>query len=385
LLHRFQHFANELNKSTEVPLVTARLLTSKLEDDKMSESDRWVLEDFLLTTIDMFSQDMEECSKQILRIPVLHPHFEVAAVEIIFCEMLRLPAPPFLPLFYSRLLEAIAEKQESVKKLVEQAYDALFEKISDLDEECLDVLFKKAQAEEEFGAQPTEPWALEDVAELVAFVMLQNGLQTPSHMNKLMDGNQEILLKLRPTDESQAHGFAKRVARCVFDFWKFSAQRLEIVMDSFLRRGVVTPRAVVEVALADGGLQGCDSIPVWNVVNTVARRSLDRSQSVHVELTLAKKLGKEDAAQTSCKQLEEAIHENAELFSLIFTSLVANYQSFENRDPLYRQITLKRIESIGRKYLAGITPLVDAAESRISGVAQHPEIAAVFTTLSTLP
>eukprot|EP00930_Biecheleria_cincta_P033634 TRINITY_DN23300_c0_g2_i5.p1 TRINITY_DN23300_c0_g2~~TRINITY_DN23300_c0_g2_i5.p1 ORF type:complete len:594 (-),score=149.99 TRINITY_DN23300_c0_g2_i5:84-1865(-) len=584
--------AEELKKTVrlQVPLMSSQLLTSAgeaPEGGRMSKQDRWVLEDYILLTIEMFGKDVEKCSEQILRIPVLHSDFEAVAVETIFSQMLRLPSPPHLPLFYLRLLEAIAEKQVTTKKLIEEAYQALFEHSAVLDEESLDVLAEafayhlvhstyqadwkhftgesvsvqgqrfirramerlqrlsfhqnlihrlpeavhvyvpaepvaasglpvvsrpefgrmigfvrikdanenkvmeycnwlmhlqpkeeqseqpstaakpsegvaevtvndddaneaaggdetdakrrklndgskdaaskqeagkaeeaepsvkqeekeegqgdeakgtsadssskeaadapgRAASSEEFGPAPAQPLPLEEVAEIVAFAMLQQGHRTPTHMSKLLDGNQKVLIRLRPQDEEKAHSFAKRIVRCVLDFWRASAQRLEIVMDMLLHRAVVTPRAVVETALAEKGPQGCDSMAVWNIINSVARKSLERSQAVRVELALAKKLGKEDSLEKSRAQLDEAVHENAELFTLIFTGLVKNYQDIGDKDATLRNITLQRISAIGRKYVAFIRPLVVAAESRIPGVANCPEVAAVFSTLSTL-
>ncbi|CAE7858821.1 unnamed protein product [Symbiodinium sp. KB8] len=124
-----------------VPIVAAKLLTSQMEaGESLSIADRWVLEDYVLLTVEMFSSDVEECSKQLLRIPVLHPHFEAIVVEILFCQMLQLPAPRLAPLFYSRLMEVCAEKQTSMKKLIDAAFQALFRNLADLDEDCLDVL-----------------------------------------------------------------------------------------------------------------------------------------------------------------------------------------------------------------------------------------------------
>jgi len=109
-------------------------------DAPMSDTDRWVLEDHVLLTVEMFSSDVQECSKQILRIPVWHPQFEPAVVEILLSQMLQLPRPRLVPLFYYRLLEACAEKQTSLTKLIGEAFQAIFKKIPDMDEDCLDVL-----------------------------------------------------------------------------------------------------------------------------------------------------------------------------------------------------------------------------------------------------
>uniref|UniRef100_A0A7S2PD95 MIF4G-like type 2 domain-containing protein n=1 Tax=Zooxanthella nutricula TaxID=1333877 RepID=A0A7S2PD95_9DINO len=168
------------------------------------------------------------------------------------------------------------------------------------------------------------------------------------------------------------------------EFWRLSTQRLEITVDVLLQRGVLTRRAVVEHALAERGPQGCDSLAVWNILNGVARKSLEQSQTVRVELGLAKRLGKTDALETCRKELDIAVQESAELFTLMFTGLVRNHQDFEDDDTLLRQVMLQRILVIGRKYNAFIRPLIDAAESRIPGVAHNPDIAAIFHSLRGL-
>merc|ERR1712050_65464 len=99
---------------------------------------------------------------------------------------------------------------------------------------------------------------------------------------------------------------------------------------------------------------------------------------------MAKKLGKGDVLDTCKGELDAAIHETAELFTLLFTGLVRNYQDFEDTDPELRHVMLQRISVIGRKYHAFIKPLVDAAESRIPGVAHNPDVAAIFRSLSAL-
>lgn len=606
-------------------------------DDQMSDHDRWILEDYILLTIEMFSRDVEECARQILKIPVLHPHFEMIAVETVVSQLLRLPSPPHLPLFYSRLLEAMMDKQTSTKPIVEQAFRALIGHASDLDEECLEVLAEafayylmhngyktdwgpftgdsvavqaqrfvrrtlerlqrlsfhqnllhrlpeavhvyvppeplpasglpaqtkpefqrmlgfarikepseekvlhycrrlmkvqmkqevskeeepahtalrpvttegeeahrdgrgackaeadlhakrrrlscgdeqetvaqvevvmdsgsvpeiagpdakddtardplsrdppkggddeagapctglvassprgpldavkeevkheedhplvvdlgvaareasplhmetdvKAPNEDEFGSTPSEAWSLESVVELFVVALLQNGAKTPTHMGKMLDGHQNVFSSLRPAGEEEAHEFSKAIVHCIFAFWRCSSQRLGITVDMMLHRGILTSRAVVEQALAERGPQGCDSMAVWNMINSVARKSLEHSQSVRVDLAIAKKLGKNDLLETCRRQLDGAIHETAELFTLTFTGLVRNHQDFEDRDTLMRHIMLQRILTIGRKYHAFIKPLIDAAESRIPGVAHNPEIAAIFQSLSTL-
>uniref|UniRef100_A0A7S4W704 MIF4G domain-containing protein n=1 Tax=Alexandrium monilatum TaxID=311494 RepID=A0A7S4W704_9DINO len=584
--------AEDVKKSKirlQVPLVASRFLSGGLAndgaDDELSEHDRWVLEDYIVTTIEMFGRDVDECSKQILRIPLLHPHFDAAVIETVFCQMLRLPSPVLLPLFYSRLLECLAEKQASMVKLIEQAYSVLLRKTTELDEECLEVLaeafayhlmhnsytadwspftgetitvpsqrflrraferlqrlsfhqnllhrlpeavhvhvppeplaasslpaqakpeftrilgfvrikdpdvkkvlkycrrllkmslpkeepkqedsspangapaapaeegakgsreeapaapaeegakrsreegsgadesaapeakkqrtaeapeeeapkeepaeaataaaasqaegtaaVKQPSEEDEFGEAPAAAWPLESVAELFTVALLQHGAKTPTHMSKILDGHQQVFAELRPEVEDEAHGFARAVVRCVFDFWRLSGQRLEITLDALLHRGVVTPRAVVEQALAQRGSMGCDSTPVWNMINSVARKSLENWQSVRAELARAKRLGKPEVVDRYRRQLEPAVQETADLFTLVFTGLVRNFQDFEDKDTL-RKVTLERVLTIGRKYHAFIKPLIDAAESRIPGVAHNPEIASTFHSLRAL-
>ncbi|CAJ1432083.1 unnamed protein product [Effrenium voratum] len=484
------------SRKLQVPLMSFHLLTDPSEEVPMPTKDRWVLEDYILLTVEMFAKDVDECSKQILRIPVLHPHFEAITVETLFSEMFRLPATAFLPLFYYRLLEACAAKQASMKQLIDQAFQALIHKVQDMDEECMYALaeafachvannnFKadwkvftenevnpkvkrfarralerlqrlsdypnmlvrlpqamriyasaeplpasglpvvskpqfgrlinlvrlkdanadlvvqycqwlmksdtkepeapassateapeepKEEAEpaakrqklaeaskkevlERFGDPPAQPLTLQEVAELVMSVMLQQGHKTPTHMAKILDGHEQVLRQLKP-EESDA-GYCRTLAKCVFDFWQAHGQRLETTIDSLVQRKVITPLAAAEVALAPGQ---ADAMHVWNVVDNVARKSLDRSQVARADLATAKKLGKEDALAKCRAELDSAVQESASLFTSIFTSLVQKYED-ASKDATLQGIFLQRIIAIGRKHLSDIKPLVDAAE-----------------------
>lgn len=224
---------------------------------------------------------------------------------------------------------------------------------------------------------------MQDVSELLTTAVLQNGAKTPTHMSKVLDGHEKLFMKLRPTDEDECHVYTKGLVRCTFAFWRSSGQRLEITIDSMLHRGVVTSRAVVEQALEECAQVG-DSLSIWNVVNTVARKSLERLRSVQEELAIAKRLEKMDVVERCRKQLDTCIQETSDLFTLIFTGLVRNHQDLEEKNPALRQVMLQRVLAIGRKYHAFIKPLIKAADSRIPGVAHNPEISAVFTALRTL-
>lgn len=571
--------AEEVKKSKirlQPPLAALRLITARMEADggeALPGHDRWLLEDFIVCTIEAFAKDVEECAKQLLRFPFMHSHFEAAVIETIFSQMLRLPSPPFLPLFYSRLLQAIVDKENSTLDAVNKGFSALFEKIADLDEESFEVLAEAwayhlinqsykadwepfsgekaspqakrfarrvlerlqrlsfhqnllhrlpeavhalippepvpatglpahakpeytrmlsfvrikdpdratvlkycefllqvkeeievpipaaeneddipewadeedlaakeeddadkeddatgsgkrskavdsskpqegepekkrqkvdvkeevkqeaggtglTQAKEEakdFGDVPSEPWPIDDVVEILALAVFHHGAKTPTHMSKILDGHQEVFLKLRPEkDDDASHDCVKAVVKSVFGFWRLSGQRFEITLETLLNRGIITPRAVVEQALGTRAPEVSDWMSVWNMINSVSRKSLERTQSIRVELAIAKKFEKEDLLEKCRKQLDIAIHETAELFTLIFTELVRSHQDWEDKDAHLRHIATQRVLMIGRKYHAFIRPLIDSAESRIPGVAHNPEIAAVFASLKAL-
>jgi len=120
------------------------------------------------------------------------------------------------------------------------------------------------------------------------------------------------------------------------------------------------------------------------MIHSVVRKSLERSQSVREELAIAKKLDKTEVVERCRRQLDAAVQETAELFTVVFTGLVRNFQDFEEKDGSLRRAMLDCILVIGRRYHVFIKPLIDAAESRIPGVAHNPEIAAVFHSLRTL-
>ena len=478
----------------QVPLMSARLLTEAHEGE-LSPAERWVLEDYILLVVEMFAEDVQECSRQVLRIPVLHPDFEAIAVETLFSQMLRLPSPSYLPLFYCRLLEACAEKQDSMIKQIEQTFQSLFRKVSDMDDECLDQLaemfachlantayqadwkifagdevtpqvqhfarramdclqqlseyqnmlsrlpqamctyappeplpasglpvvskpqfgrfinlirLKDANAEkvlrycdwlmkpiengngddgpaqkrprlevEEFGEAPVVPLTLDEVAGLVMSVMLQQGHKTPTHMAKVLDGNEQVLLKLKPTDEN-CSSFEQILLKSVFEFWKASGLRLEITLDSLIQRKVISPEAVAKYALS----HEVGHSNHWTVVKQVARKSLQRTQEARADLAVAKKLGKDDVLEKCQAALDDAIQGDGRLFMIIFTSMVRGYE--DAKDATLRGTLLARMMSLARKHLQEMKTLIETAESQIPRVKDNPEVAAVFKMVSTL-
>jgi len=563
----------------------------------------------------------EECAKQILRIPVVHPTFETVVIETIMSQMLRLPFPPLLPLFYSRLLQVITDHQFSLKQVVSDAFSIFFERLDDVDEECLDRLaeafayhlihreyeanwevfaaeeissttsrflrcvlerlqrlsyhnnlvvkfdklpeifkhippdplpvdslpaqttpeFKRmtkfirikepderlvlkycmrlmklskeeheedsdtlqsvksapkqggpehevvtkapakgegeeeeperakadgfenledecsvkvtelemnealaepvagirddsdeklrgdrdtreesngterkhkldaeekddspeakrrrlsvkeevkredeAQAEDDWGSPPVEAWPFRSVIRVFVLALLQNSSKTPTHMSKMLDGHQRVFAKLRPEEEEELKTYGKEIVSCVFDFWRQGAHRLEITLDTLLQRGIVSAQAIVEHALADPGPLPCDGMPVWNMINLVARKSLERSQSLRAELAVGKKLGKLDVVDRCKGELDAALLETSDLFTLIFAGLVRNHQDAEGKDDVLRHIMLQRILLMGRRYHAFIKPVLEAAESRIPGVAHSSDVSHIFQLLKSL-
>jgi len=231
---------------------------------------------------------------------------------------------------------------------------------------------------EEFGEAPAEPLALEEVAGLVMSVMLQHGHKTPTHMAKVLDGNEQVLLKLKPSEADSRASFEQVLVKSVFEFWKASGLRLEITLDSLIQRKVISPEAVAKYALS----HELGHSNYWNVVKQVARKSLERSQVARTDLHVAKKLGKEDVLDKCQVQLDEAIQADERLFMIIFNSIVRGYE--DTKDATLRGTLLARIMSLARKHIADIKTLVDTAESQIPRVRNNPDIAAVFKLVSTL-
>merc|ERR1712032_1004522 len=117
-----------------------------------------------------------------------------------------------------------------------------------------------------------------------------------------------------------------------------------------MHRGIITPRAIIEHSLGERAAQSCDSLAVWSVTNSVAKKSLERYTAVRTEFAVAKKLGNMEEIPKCRQVMDEAVRETAELFTLIFAGLVRNHQDFEDKDLLFRHVTVQRVLAIGRKY-----------------------------------
>jgi len=229
---------------------------------------------------------------------------------------------------------------------------------------------------EEFGEAPPQPLSLEEVSGLVIGVILQQGHKTPTHMAKVLDGHEEVLMKLKPIESSR---YEQVLVKAVFDFWKSSGLRLEITLDSLIQRKVLSPQVVAEYALS----HELGDPNHWNVVKRVTRKNLEASQAANLDLAVAEKLGKEDVLEKCRLQRDNAIQSDARLFMTIFTSLVRGCEGAKEGTTL-RSTLLSRILALSRKYLAHIRPLVNDVESQIPSVRNNPDIAAVFKLVSTL-
>lgn len=241
----------------------------------------------------------------------------------------------------------------------------------------------KSGHDDALGEVPTTAWSLEDVTELLTIAMMQNGSRTPTHMGKVLDGYEKVFFRLRSEDEDEQHSYIKTIVRCIFEYWRINGQRLEITLDSLLHRGIVTPRAVVEYALEEFGQVG-DSMSIWNMVNSVARKNLEKVISLQEDMAIAKKHEKEELAKKLEAELKKAATEMSDVFICIFSGLVRNHQDLEDKDQVLRYITVQRVLAIGRKYNAFIKPLIKNADSRIPGVAHNPDVSAVFQSLRVL-
>jgi len=553
--------------SYQVPLVSMSLSGAGADArppaaDIMPLQDRWTLEGYVVMTIESFARDMEECCKQILGIHVQHPQFEAVVIDVVLSQMLHLPTPAQLPLFYIRLLEHLCAQQSSMQMALDTALRRLFQSMPLMDAEACDTLadvfayhithmgwkvdweaflgesvsphtqrfirncferlqrlsfhqnlvqkipealhsyippepstsqlavvhmaeFEKmatfvrikdpndrlvlkycqllsryqdqqkeeakapapAEAEageepgaaeeeakvnedeeevefggdeeelkaeeeaeeaeppakrarlnedetsqvkeedqnkdDEFGTAPVEVWSLQRVAELVIAAVLRHGEKTPTHMNKVLDGNQQVLLELMPKDEEKAHALAKSIAAAVFEFFQLSGHRLEITLDTLYHRGVLTPRAIAQQALAQRDLPESGWVAAWRIIDSMARKILDKMLHSRQGLAEAKatvKAGGTANLEDRKTELDRAVQALNQFFTVIFTGLVRNYNDFKDRDGLLANAMLQRINVIGRRYFDFIYPLIGAAdlEERI------PEVVEVFHALRSL-
>ena len=89
-------------------------------ETSLSASDLWLLEEILNNTIDSFQKSVGECSKALLRIPVLDSAFEAILAKTLISRSLQSPIYPksLFRVFYHSTLLRCAMLQESLKPVV---------------------------------------------------------------------------------------------------------------------------------------------------------------------------------------------------------------------------------------------------------------------------
>lgn len=101
------------------------------EQTSLSASDIWLLEELINNTLDSFQRSVGECSKALLRIPVIDTAFESILSKVLIARSLQSPIYPctiFRVLYHSTLLRC-AMLQESLKPIIT---DNILQVVSDL-------------------------------------------------------------------------------------------------------------------------------------------------------------------------------------------------------------------------------------------------------------
>jgi len=235
------------------------------------------------------------------------------------------------------------------------------------------------------GEDAPSGWMLESVFEVLILATLQ-AAKTNTHMHKFLKGHAQALRSMLPEDEEGALSVGRTIVRCVFAYWALFSKRLELTIEAFLDAGIIGPREVLEEALDPeaGRLQGCDSVAVCNILDMIAQKSVEMSETARVGLAMAKTLGKQDSVEEWRQKLDIAVREDIELFTIIFTAFLRNYQYFEGKDAFLQQVMQQRLVAVGRKYSRFIKPLLEAAEHRIQGLSDCPPIMKTVESLKSL-
>jgi hypothetical protein len=90
------------------------------DETSLAMSDIWLLEEIINNTLDSFQRSVGECSKALLRIPVIDPAFESILSKVLIARSLQSPTYPttiFRVMYHSSLLRC-AMLQESLKPLM---------------------------------------------------------------------------------------------------------------------------------------------------------------------------------------------------------------------------------------------------------------------------
>jgi hypothetical protein len=145
-------FLEEWKASTPGPLPDVTLptlepmmapVTAELPLDNaaaMPKHERWLLEDLIESVLLAFGQALNQCAKEILLIPYLHPMFDRVLAETVMLLALRLPNPPHVPIFYMRVLQTVTQLQASVSVPYTALLAYFTNRVEELDSETADAL-----------------------------------------------------------------------------------------------------------------------------------------------------------------------------------------------------------------------------------------------------
>jgi hypothetical protein len=98
-----------------IPKVTVRT------DDSLNVADRFLLEELMNNTLDLFNMSVGECSKALLRIPFVHPAFESVLSDVVVSNALTARMPGF----YQSIMHRVMLLQESVRPTFESTLNAI--------------------------------------------------------------------------------------------------------------------------------------------------------------------------------------------------------------------------------------------------------------------
>lgn len=429
-------------------------VTTELPLDKaaaMPKHERWLLEDLIESVLLAFGASLNQCAKEILLIPYLHPMFDRVLAETVILIALRLPNPPHVPIFYMRLLQTISQLQASVSAPYTALLGYFANRVEHLDSEGADALSEHLALflacrnfefpwEDVAGSVspqkarflrrtldklqrisfhdnlkqrlpaamqeyiPPEPKPLEDldvpadefdglaqlvrikdpqedavtdyltrlssageswtparVMELFASALLRSGAKTPTHWERLLEGHVRIFQTVLSKDPSVAQAQRVAIVRTVFRFWAKSPHRLEATVDSLLLRAVLDAQSVATYILCEQSAVDADGSHNQNLLHSVVRKALEKTQLVAADLASAQRLGRTDAVAAIQETVDKVSAETEETFLRIFRGFAAQYQSTE--DALLREHAVGRFLSFGRRYHRFVRPFLDQIEA----------------------
>jgi hypothetical protein len=165
-------------------------LTSALTDKKfnprvfyrsendLAVSDRFLLEEQMSNTLDLFNLSVGECSKALLRIPVIHPSFESVLADVVISSSIGASMPGF----FQSVMHRIMLLQESVRA----HYERTVIRIANLPDLSPDA---------QFGLADLMAFSLINNVKLTSYSELPSGL---------MDKFLQSCLRLAPVNSIQA-------------------------------------------------------------------------------------------------------------------------------------------------------------------------------------